>query len=149
MGFGATTVGESKYNRPSYNPEAKKLRLQLLLLPVWLPFNTAGRAGYLTHTLSMPRGKTHITLTLLAHRKKQQETALVFNALYRVQTSILAKTHTDLKSQLQGQPWVAWWFSAAFGPGPNPGDPGLSPTSGFLLLPLPVSLPLSLSCINK
>lgn len=29
MGFGATTVGESKYNRPSYNPEAKKLRLQL------------------------------------------------------------------------------------------------------------------------
>ena len=40
-------------------------------------------------------------------------------------------------------------LAPAFGPGRDPGDPGLSPTSGSharsLLLPLPVSLPLSLS----
>ena len=40
---------------------------------------------------------------------------------------------------------VAQQFSAALGPGPDPGDLGSSPTSGFLLLPLSVSLPLSRS----
>ena len=41
-------------------------------------------------------------------------------------------------------------LALAFGPGRDPGDPGSNPTSGSpgawsLLLPLPVSLPLSLS----
>ena len=47
-------------------------------------------------------------------------------------------------------------LAPAFGPGRDPGDPGSNPTSGFdgawsLLLPLPVSLPLSLcvTIINK
>ena len=40
-------------------------------------------------------------------------------------------------------------LAPAFGPGCNPGDPGLNPTSGSRCMepasPLPVSLPLSLS----
>ena len=53
---------------------------------------------------------------------------------------------------LSGQPR---WLSSlvlAFSPGHDPGDPGSSPMSGFLhggSLPLPVSLPLSLSLMNK
>ena len=51
---------------------------------------------------------------------------------------------------INGTPgWLSGWTSA-FGPGRDPGVPGLSLTSGelpawSLLLPLPVSLPLSLS----
>ena len=53
--------------------------------------------------------------------------------------------------------WVAPRFSAAFSPRRGPGDLGSSPMSGLMhgawLLPLPVSLPLSLSLcfslINK
>ena len=46
---------------------------------------------------------------------------------------------------------MAQWFGAAFSPGCDPGDLGLSPTIGLpawsLLLPMPVSLPLSL-CVS-
>ena len=54
-----------------------------------------------------------------------------------------------------GDAWVAQWLSACLSSGPDPGVLGLSPcirlTTGSLLLPLPVSLPLSLclSWINK
>ena len=48
---------------------------------------------------------------------------------------------------------VAQWFSPAFGPGRDPEDLGLSPTSGSLhgacFLPLPVFLPLCVSLMNK
>ena len=43
---------------------------------------------------------------------------------------------------------IPGWLSClapAFGSGRDPGVPGSGPTSGSLLLPLPVSLPLSLS----
>ena len=44
-------------------------------------------------------------------------------------------------------------LAPAFGPGLNPGDPGSNPTSGSrcmeLLLPLRVSLSLSVTIINK
>ena len=47
---------------------------------------------------------------------------------------------------------VAQWFSATFRPGPDPGDPGLSPTLGSLhgaRFSLCLSLSLSLSvCVS-
>ena len=51
---------------------------------------------------------------------------------------------------MKGAAQVAQRFRAAFSLGRDPGDPGSSPMSGSLhawnlLLPLPVSLPLSLS----
>ena len=57
--------------------------------------------------------------------------------------------HSDSEKECQGQPQWLSGLAPAFGPGCDPGDPGSSPTSGSntwsLLLPLPVSLPLSLS----
>ena len=53
-----------------------------------------------------------------------------------------------LKFYLSWAALVAQRFSTAFSSGCDPGDLGLSPTSGMewsLLLPLPVFLPLSLS----
>ena len=48
-----------------------------------------------------------------------------------------------------GAAQVAQWFSTAFYPGLDPGDLGWSAMSGSLLLPLPVSLPLSLNlCLS-
>ena len=55
---------------------------------------------------------------------------------------------------------VTQWFSSAFSPGPDPGDPGLCPTSGSLqgacfslclclCLSLSLSLSLCLSLTNK
>ena len=48
--------------------------------------------------------------------------------------------------------WVAQRFSATFSPGPDPGDPGESHVrlpAWSLLLPLPLSLSLCLSLMNK
>ena len=50
--------------------------------------------------------------------------------------------------------WVAQRFGAAFGPGPDPGDPGSSPMSGFLhgacvSLFLCLCFSLSVFLINK
>ena len=41
-----------------------------------------------------------------------------------------SKFPTDLFKTWEA--WVAQWFSAAFSPGQDPGDPGSSPTSGCL-----------------
>ena len=54
-------------------------------------------------------------------------------------------------------PWVAQRFSTAFSPGPDPGDPGSSPTSGSLhgacfslsCVSASLSLSLSVSLMNK
>lgn len=69
---GCHSIKEPEDNSHSYNPEAKKLQLLLLLQPVWRPLNTAGRAGDRTHMQSMPQVKTHIALTLLARRKNNK-----------------------------------------------------------------------------
>ena len=55
------------------------------------------------------------------------------------------------RSPSLGAARVAQWFSAAFSPGPDPGDPGSSPMLGVwsLLFSLPVSLPLCVCvCIS-
>ena len=36
------------------------------------------------------------------------------------------------KKEMEWAARVAWWLSAAFSPGPDPGDPGSNPTSSFL-----------------
>ena len=61
---------------------------------------------------------------------------------------ILMKKNHLRKNVSRGAAQVALRFGAAFSPDCDPGDPELSPTSGSLhslLLPQPVSLPLTLS----
>ena len=64
-------------------------------------------------------------------------------------------SHSTEEEQRKARIWdrVAQQFSTAFSPGPDSGDPGSTSHIGLpawsLLLPLPVSLTLSVSLMNK
>ena len=44
----------------------------------------------------------------------------------------IEQTKSNVRRRNWGDPWVAHGLAPAFGPGPDPGDPGLSLTSGSL-----------------
>ena len=74
---------------------------------------------------------------------------LIFKSLKFKETgrSLLLKfnNHNFINKRSSGAVWVAQQFSAAFSPGPDPGDPGSSPKSGSLRLCLSAALFLCLS----
>ena len=80
----------------------------------------------------------------IASEPKKQDTR--DHELLRISADLASPLLKGLfKNKTIGAAWVAQRFSSAFGPGPDPGDSGLSPTSASFMEPASPSALVSAS----